>query len=327
VSQAPPPAAQVEHFATLFDSGYLAQGLALYESLAQHAGPFHLWVLCMDAEVERRLAALDLPHLTAVPLAEVETEALLAVKPGRTAGEYCWTLTPFLPAAVLERAPAASRVTYLDADLFFFDSPRALLHELDASGSDVLITEHAYAPEYDQTEISGRFCVQFLTFRRTPAAREVWEWWQERCLEWCFARPEPGRFGDQKYLDDWPERFEGVHVVEQRHRTLAPWNAEHFTTPGAPALDPVFFHFHGFQLVAPRLARLFTRYRVGPAAMRLYGAYLEAVGRAQLMAGGGHSGSRAWWRRVPNLLADAALRGARFRRVPGPGARPVSARR
>ena len=52
---------------------------------------------------------------------------LLAVKPGRTRAEYCWTMTPFACQAVFDRDPSSARATYVDADVFFFDDPRVLL--------------------------------------------------------------------------------------------------------------------------------------------------------------------------------------------------------
>ena len=70
-----------------------------------------------------------------------------------------------------------------------------MLKEFEESGKHVLTTDHAYDPVYDYTEQSGRCCVQFMTFRNTPQARTVMQWWQERCIEWCYDRNEPGRFG------------------------------------------------------------------------------------------------------------------------------------
>jgi hypothetical protein len=271
--------AACEHFVTLFDASFLPIGLALYSSLKAHAQPFRLWVLAIDEEVEHHLTHLNLPDLSIIPLREFETPALLAVKPGRTRAEYCWTMTPFTCQAVFDRDPSARRATYVDADLFFFHDPRILLKELDDSGKHVLITEHAYAPEYDRSHDSGRFCVQFLTFDRSEAARDVMRWWQERCLEWCFARYEDGKFGDQVYLDQWPALFgDRVQIVRQVERTLAPWNVRHFSTDATP--DPVVYHFHNLRLLPGRRARLFKFYNVGPAGLRIYQKYLDALAQS-----------------------------------------------
>lgn len=268
----------VEHFVTLFDSKFLPPGMALHDSLMAHGQPFHLWIICMDTTVEKQLARIALPHVTLLPLREVETGELLAVKPGRSRGEYCWTVTPFTFQAVFDRDDSVQRVTYLDSDIFFFANPQLLFDEFETSGKHVLITEHAYAPEYEYySGLSGRFCVQFMTFRRTVEAGNVMRWWQERCLEWCFARHEDGKFGDQKYLDDWPERFEAeVHVLHQTDKTLAPWNVAH-TEQLAGRLAPVFYHFQAFRITGRNEARLYGGYVIGPAGLRLYDAYLAAI--------------------------------------------------
>jgi len=276
----------IEEYCTLFDSNFLPQGLALYHSLLKWAGPFRLWILCMDERVERQLASLSLQHVALISLRELETAELLAVKPGRTRGEYCWTLTSFMYPAVFHRDPSITRVTYLDADLFFFAPPALLLEELDRSGKDVLITDHAYAPEYDQSALSGRFCVQFLTISNNPKGLAVQRWWSERCLEWCFSRYEDGKFGDQKYLDEWPTRFaDSVHILMRTDRTLGPWNVKDLAKPGN---DPVLYHFHSFRLIAPNEARLFEGYKVPRHGMWFYRAYLEELKRiSDLLKGAG----------------------------------------
>ncbi len=277
VSRAPADAPR-EHFVTLFDDSFLPIGLALYQSLVARTRPFCLWVVAIDEDVERHLAQLAPPDVAVIPLSSIESPELLAVKPGRTRAEYCWTLTPFTAKAVFDRDPSALCATYVDADLFFLADPRILLDELDQSGKQVLITEHAYAPEYDRSHDSGRFCVQFLTFDRSERARAVMRWWQERCLEWCFARYENGKFGDQVYLDQWPELFgDSVHIVRQVEKTLAPWNVRHFAQDSGTRFDPVFYHFHGLRLLPGRQARLFKFYDVGPAGLAIYDAYLAAL--------------------------------------------------
>jgi hypothetical protein len=272
----------IEHFVTLFDSKFLPMGISLHDSLMTQGQPFHLWIVCMDDLVEEQLVRISLPNVTLITLMSVETQDLLEVKTGRTRGEYCWTITPFTFQAVFDRDKSVERVTYLDADLFFFSSPQILLRELNESGKHVLITEHAYAPEYDRwLDLSGRFCVQFLTFRNTHEARKVMRWWQERCVEWCFARPEDGKFGDQKYLDRWPDLFPGeIHIVRQTEKTLAPWNVHHFERTRGGSLDPVFYHFHGLRVVAPRKVRLCDNYRIGRSGLFLYRVYMNALSRS-----------------------------------------------
>ena len=267
---------KVEQFATLFDIHFLPQGLCLYQSLLEHCQPFRLWVLCLDGEVELALQRLNLPHVTLIALAKIETKALKQVKASRNMAEYCWTLTPFLPDFVLQQMPQLEQVTYLDADLFFFQSPRVLVEEFEKSGKHVLITEHAFAPEYSTNIRFGRFCVQFMTFRNTEPGRRVLHWWQNRCLEWCYAREEDGKFGDQKYLDDWPERFaDEVHVLRQVEKTLAPWNVDHFTNLYRLA-RPVFYHFHSLRIVTAKKVLLYVGYRVGRGRW-FYDSYLKAL--------------------------------------------------
>lgn len=265
-----------EHFVTLFDSKFLPLGMALHNSLMTHAQPFHLWILCMDELIENQLKLISLSNVTLIPLQAIETKELLSVKPGRAPGEYCWTLTPFTPQAVFDRDQSVVRVTYLDADVFFFDDPRILLNELSKSEKHVLITEHAYAPEYDQSHASGRFCVQFMTFRKTQQAAKVMKWWQDRCLEWCFDRLEDGKFGDQKYLDCWPELFgDIVHIVRQVEKTLAPWNVLFFEKKTGAKMHPVFYHFQTLRIISPRKIRLYHGYKIGKLGLGLYDRYVK----------------------------------------------------
>lgn len=274
----------MEHYVTLFDSLFLPQGLALQASLERHAGSYTLWVLCVDDTAHDVLTRLALPNMRLLRLADCETPELLRVKPGRSRGEYCWTLTPFAPRFVFDADEAVRRVTYLDADVWFCGDPREALLELDRSGKAVLITEHAYAPQYDQSGTAGRFCVQFMTFVR-GAGDAVGGWWADRCVEWCFARLEDGKFGDQRYVDEWPQRFgELVHVLEAKALLQAPWNAVRFRPQ-----DAVMYHFHGLRVLRDRRVWLFDTYRVPASTMAaIYRPYLGDLGRAldRLIAAG-----------------------------------------
>jgi hypothetical protein len=259
----------MEHFVTLFDSLFLPQGLALQMSMERHLKEYTLWILCVDDKAHDVLTQLNLSNVRLLQLSKLETPELLRIKPSRTKGEYCWTLTPFSPRFVFEADSSVQRVTYLDADLWFRKNPAPIFREFDAAGKKVLITDHAYAPEYDRSATSGQYCVQFMTFTR-QSGEVVRKWWEERCLEWCFARIEEGKFGDQKYLDDWPERFTNlVHVLNEKQLALAPWNAKRY-----PYGVSVFFHFHGLRIVNNKKINIGSYYLPKPLIKEVYQPYL-----------------------------------------------------
>jgi hypothetical protein len=242
-------------FCTLFDVNYLPRGLALHASLQTVEPQAQLRAFCMDDCAHRVLAELRLPGLTAVSLGELEQHDLdlARVKVDRTQVEYCWTATPSVIRYSLTREPELEGITYLDADVFFFSNPEPLFAELGADS--IQIVPHRYAPAYrHQVRTSGIYNVEWLTFRSDERGRRALDWWRERCLEWCYDRLEDGKLGDQMYLDDWPERFEGVEVLRHVGGGLAPWNVANYTLrqhDGRIWVDDVplvFYHFHSLKL-------------------------------------------------------------------------------
>lgn len=215
----------MNNFCTLFNSMYLSRGLAMYRSLEKCARDFHLYIFAFDDECYRILTRLQLAKATIISLSDFEDEQLLAVKPTRTAGEYCWTCTPSIILYSIRKF-GLSNCTYLDADLFFYADPTVLIEE--AKGASVIITPHRYTPMYEDSESGGAYCVQFVYFKNSPEGIAVLEWWRSACIEWCYNRREPGRFGDQKYLDVWTSKFTGIHVLEHLGGGVAPWNVQQY---------------------------------------------------------------------------------------------------
>ena len=280
-------------FCTLFDVNYLPRGLVLYRSLERYCPDFRLRVFCMDARTKEILDGLGLPRLKAIGLDELESHDrdLAAVKPTRTQVEYCWTATPAVCAYALETEPEIDAITYLDADLMFFRDPEPIWHEF---GDDsVLIVPHRYAGQWRQQEAAhGTYNVEFMTFRRDERGLEALGWWRDRCLEWCYCRVEDGKMGDQKYLDDWAERFAGVHVLEHPGAGLAPWNVERYELArqnGSVLVDDrdlVFYHYHSLRLyqgagLVRALGPLAGKYRSACGPFRFAWATYYPIGGAE----------------------------------------------
>jgi hypothetical protein len=241
------------NFCTLFDTHYFTRGLALYYSLEKNCPDFHIYIFAFDQKANDLLREMHLNKATIISLKEFEDEELLRIKPSRSIAEYCWTCTSSTILYVLEKYNLES-CTYLDADLFFYSSPTPIFEEL--GDQSILITEHRYSPKYNKQLKAGKYCVQFITFRNNDQGLTALRWWRARCIEWCYARYEDGKFGDQLYLEDWTERFKGVHVLQHPGGGLAAWNIQQYTfekindtVTGTEILtgrkfEAIFYHFH-----------------------------------------------------------------------------------
>ena len=270
-----PSPAPMRHFCTYFDSHFLARGLALYESLVQHAGEFTLHILCFDNTSYRFFEQHRLKHVIPISLDDFEKAdpELAGCKGGRSRVEYMFTCSPSLPTYVLGLHPDVDAITYLDADLYFFSSPEPIFREL-GDGS-ILIIGHRFSERNRERERFGKYNVGLLSFRNNKSGRDCLSWWRKKCIQWCFDREEEGRFADQKYLDRWPELFEGVHVLRHKGANLAPWNIDNFSyrQRGAVLLvdedELIFYHFHQFGSLSHSL------YHTGVACEQLPSRVLE----------------------------------------------------
>ena len=280
-----------EHFCTYFDHRYAAKGLAMWRSLERAQRLAVLHVLCLNEACWDIMATLRLSNVHLYRLSDLEANdpALRHARGNRSLVEYYFTLTPSLPRWLFGRLHDIPRLTYLDADLFFFSSPQPLLQELDSAS--IGVTEHRFAPTAMDRQRYGRFNVGWLTFRNDLAGRRCLDEWREQCLEWCHDRVEPGRFAEQKYLDDWPSGQRNVRIVQHRGANVAPWNLaglevsatdEGVFVDGQPL---VFFHAHCFEPASPGRARVLglDDYQVEVTDVlvtRIFDPYEAALSRA-----------------------------------------------
>lgn len=252
-------AATRHYFCTYFDRNYLTRAMALHESLLQYCPGAHLFALCMDDESFTRLSQLSLPGITLVPLAELEARdlQLLPAKSDRSQLEFYWTCGPVLISWLLSELSNGDLLWYLDADTYFFSSASPMLEEM--RGHSVGLVEHRFSKKHLGRKKFGLYNVGVIAFRRDDEGLRAAQWWRSRCLEWCFDKVEATRYGDQKYLDDWPSRFCRVRVLQHKGINLAPWNVDNYILTeqqGQIVVDEqplIFFHFHGLRELRPWL--------------------------------------------------------------------------
>jgi hypothetical protein len=131
--------------------------------------------------------------------------------------------------------------------------------------------------------------VQFISFRNNVRGLKALRWWRERCLEWCYARLEDGKFGDQLYLEDWPKRFEGVHVLQHLGGGLAAWNIQQYDIKlrngqlwgreraTEKEFLAVFYHFHYVRLFRNGIVELGRRELSSEVINLIYRPYLRIL--------------------------------------------------
>ena len=249
------------NFVTLFDINYVDRGIVMYESLREVTEAFHLYIIAFDRETEKILLDMMGRDVTIISYEDFEDECLRGVKTTRSWREYLWTCSSYAIKYVMSEYDLEV-CTYIDADLYFYNSPYMLLEEFIESGCDVAIMPHNYSdhPEYDFAEKKyGKYCVEFNTFRNTDNGRKILDWWIDRCLNKCTDLPDEESFGDQKYLDRLILLFDGVYTYTHDGAGVAPWNVDAYRwdKEGTSIVrcdknkrcQLLFYHFHSFEIL------------------------------------------------------------------------------
>lgn len=289
-----PPPAPSHRYVTYFDKNYLAKGLTLITSLREHDPGCRVDVVCLDKETRQALLRLDVPGVRPVDITlfEKDDPELSKIKNERSLVEYYWSLTPTVVLRLLEDMPQGEVLTYVDADLYFWASPKPVFEEME--NADVLIHRHNFAPESKHLEAYGMYNVGLMCFRASEEGFKVLRWWRKKCLEWCGNYidddPEGGtRYGDQKYLERFESLSSAVHVCQYIGMGVAPWNHTKFSLTQNPAgqlcvdgQPVIMYHYHSFAILAPGCALPSTEaYPLTPEIVqRFHIPYLEAWEKA-----------------------------------------------
>ncbi len=278
------------NFTTCFDSNYLVKGVAMIRSLLRHSPDAFVDVLAMDKATGDALVNLFDNDIAVYDMNEFEQRTGMdQVRKTRTHQEYCWTCGAVFTKEVADYWK--DDVTYLDADCFFFSDPEVVFDEI--GDKSIGITPHRFA-KADEARLlpNGKYAVQWVTFKG-EVGRKCLNKWASQVREWCFYRHQDGKFGDQLYLNEWPELYPGeVCEISNIGVGTAPWNvAKYFieTANGRVIVADeslwgplVMYHFHEY-LHGERL----TNWPLPRNAKELiYAPYIKAIQEAQELIDG-----------------------------------------
>lgn len=233
------------NFCTYFNKSFIPCGNSLIQSLKIHCPDHKIYVLCLDEETYQILSISPSNNINLIRLTDLENTylELSQAKQNRSQTEYFWTLTPCLIYYILVTSKLCDRVTYLDADQLFFNSPVTIFNEI--KNCDIAILPHRFPTTIAHLENHGLYNVSWLTFNNSSNSVDCLEWWRESCLEWCYAKGENGRYGDQKYLDFFPIKYKNVHIISNTSCGLAPWNLSSYDFK----LPVILFHYQSLRKI------------------------------------------------------------------------------
>ncbi|MCA1322112.1 glycosyl transferase [Bacillus tianshenii] len=209
----------LHHICITASKDYVIKVLAMYDSLIRNSSSFKLWVCCMDNQAFETLKKLNHEHMVLFFVEQMEDQTLSELRKQRKVNEYCWTLKAPLCHHLLTTYNLES-ILYCDGDIYFFSDPKEIFDEW-GSASIYL------CPQRDAEWVEkkyGKYQAGLIGFRNDQIGLESLNWWRKRCEEWCFATPDENRFGDQKYLDKFPQIYSNVKISKHLGINAAPWN-------------------------------------------------------------------------------------------------------
>jgi len=281
------------NFCTLFDKNYLYKGIALYHSLKETCDDFTLFILCGDRITYDLLDKMNLNNVKLITLQELEKEDadLLFIKNTRTHAEYLWTCKASLILFLFRKNPYLKAMTYLDSDLYFFNEPQPLFHELN--DDFVLIIKSDVSVEYKRLLSQAQYNTQFIIFKNHPESIKVLEWWREKLIERCYGRPrsilswknQNMQGADQIHLINWVNQFKGIHVLQNQKQCLLPLNVNKYNISYknnniyADKTKIIFYHFHSFEINdEDKFTLVDGAYRINKSIEELvYRLYIEKI--------------------------------------------------
>lgn len=207
---------------TVCNIAYLPKALVLADSLREH-NQSRLHIVLFDKKQDLK------PHPETVDITWVEDLGLPEWKQLAFTYdiiEFSTSLKPFIALKLLDKH---KKVIFLDPDTAVYSTLGPILRDLDES--PVVLTPHYTKPQPDTEGESdlgmmrfGSFNLGFFAVRKGAEATYFLNWWNKRCIDFCYMESQFGLSTDQKWISIAPCFFDFLKISFNPGYNAAPWN-------------------------------------------------------------------------------------------------------
>jgi glycosyltransferase involved in cell wall biosynthesis len=276
---------------TIVAKNYIAQARVLARSFAEHHPGGRFWTFIVD-DVAGYVDPAQEPFELLTP-ADIGCEPYEEMSVRYSVIELSTAVKPWLLRHLM--STVSGPITYLDPDIWIFDSLEALAQLAAAHGLVLIphnnqpIPDDQLRPSQVDIMIAGVYNLGYISLAPRPEVDELLDWWTERLIRDCRVDPVYGYFVDQRWFDLAPGFVSDFAIVRDPQYNVAYWNlhsrdlsldGDTYTVDGKPL---AFFHFSGFD---PQQPDVLSRHqnRIDPLARpvlrRILRDYSLAVDRA-----------------------------------------------
>lgn len=230
-------------FATLFNSAYLLQGLALVDSLIEKYPESKIYLALLDdLTISTFREKYSNSNRIIFNNNSIKENYEKRISNSEKISEVIFSLKPDLISQAMLNVEG-EMYFYCDADLYFFNR-----FNFENITEDVIVTEHLFKDELVDHLVYGKFNGGFVGFSKSFDSLNCLEWWKTRCRESTANDPLRGIVGDQKYLEHFPKLVPSIKIMKTTSMNQSVWmfdnNSSVLDGPKVNGQLVYSYHFH-----------------------------------------------------------------------------------
>lgn len=244
---------------TICSANYLAQAIALGDSLLQH-NPTYTFVIGLVDELENKILPVQITY-PLIPIKDIDIPDFNGFCAQYNITELNTAVKPFYFSYLFEKNETVQSIVYLDPDIFVYHPFKALENHL--ASNQIVLTPHITAPINDdkypaETDFlnAGIYNLGFIALKRGAESFGLINWWKNRLYHLCKIDFKNGLFVDQLWLNFATLFYKEVFVLANPGYNMAYWNLQERSLSKNEAGNYlvnsehplVFYHFSGYDL-------------------------------------------------------------------------------